>query len=84
MPRVQMVDIPAGPPKFKLGVQVQRRVPRKAEDEPMREQRSNHASPALNSLARLSAQIKNLPASFTEACPHKHSSSVPPSPFSVG
>lgn len=61
MPRVQMVDIPAGPPKWKLGAQ--RRGPRNTyEDEPIRERLSGQpnakadCTPALNSLARLSAQ----------------------------
>ena len=61
MPRVQMVDIPAGPPRWKLGVQ--RRGPRSTrEDEPIGERLDPHAksTPAFHSLARLSAQIKIL------------------------
>jgi hypothetical protein len=61
MPRVQIVDIPSGPPKWKLGVQ--RKGPRSTrEDEPIREHLSHRASPtaAITSLARLSAQTKNL------------------------
>ena len=61
MPRVQMVDIPAGPPKWKLGVQ--RRGPRSTrEDEPIRERVDPPAksTPAFKSLAQLSAQTKNL------------------------
>ena len=54
MPRVQMVDIPTGSPKWKLGVH--RRGPRSTlKDEPIREHSSHHADPtsALNSLASL-------------------------------
>jgi hypothetical protein len=65
IPRVQMVDIPAGPPKWKLGVQ--RRGPRNTrQDEPIRERLSDQPNakadptPILNSLARLSAQTKHL------------------------
>jgi hypothetical protein len=65
VPRVQIVDIPAGPPKWKLGVQ--RKEPRNTrEDEPIGERLSYQPNakvdprPALNSLARLSAQTKHL------------------------
>jgi hypothetical protein len=61
MPRVQMVDIPAGPPKWKLGVQ--RRGPRSMRgDQPIGEHSPQPANPtsAITSFTRLSAQTKIL------------------------
>ena len=62
MPQVEEVDIPAGPPKWKLGVH--RRGPRSvSEDEPIREHLLHRANPtpaAITSLVRLSAQTQNL------------------------
>ena len=64
MPRVQMVDIPAGPPRWKLGVR--RKLGEDEQFEPTRiaqhapAKRSPASRTALNSMPRLSAQTPSL------------------------